>query len=238
LNGIPYGRVPSQILSATATEAQKAILHDFKEIVSNLRVDEQAGVILPSDRDEKGNPYYELELLRADSSGGYDIEKTIERNHMEILMSILADPIMMGHTSVGSNALSTTKMDMFWTGIDAMVQGIADVINRHAITKLMKLNGVPEKYWPTAVPGSVERVDLDQLGQYLVRLSGSGVNINDPELQRYLLRQGNMPVSAEMEAGKIQEPVAPPPVAGKMDDMGRSVTSATIQRNTNAGENA
>lgn len=237
LNGIPYGRVPSQILSASATVAQQAILTDFKEIVTNLRVDEQAGIILPSDRDENGNPYYELSLLRADSQGGYDIEATIERNHMEILMSILADPIMMGHTSVGSNALSVTKMDMFWTGIDAMMQGIADVINRHAISKLMKLNGVPEKYWPKLVPGSVERVDLDQLGQYIVRLSGSGVPISDPELQRYLLRQGNMPVSAEMEAGKMPQPVTPTAAAGKMEDAGRSAQAATKQRNENAGNN-
>jgi len=237
LNGIPVGRVPSQLLSANATAAQQAILSDMKEIVVNLRVDEQAGVILPSDRDEEGNRYYELELMRSDAGAGYDIEATIIRNHQEILMSILADVVMLGHTGMGSFNLAQVKMDNFWTGIDALVAGIAAIINKHAIPRLMKLNAVPEKYWPSLKPGSVQRIDLDALGQYLVRMAGSGISLEDAELQAYLLRQANMPVSTALEEGKIVRP-APNQAQGSMEDVGRSSREATRQRNTQGeGEN-
>ncbi|MBT9173452.1 MAG: hypothetical protein DDT21_01853 [Syntrophomonadaceae bacterium] len=232
LNGVPHGKVPSQLLSATATTAQKAILTNMQEILANLRIDEQAALITPSDRDEHGNPYYEVTLLRADASAGYDIEATIIRNHQEILMSLLADVIMLGHDSTGSNALSVTKMDMFWTGVNALVAGIADVINGHAIRKLMKLNKVPVRLWPTAVPGSVERVDLDQLGQYLVRMAGSGIVLDDPDLQKYLLRQANMPISAALEAGKVSQRTQPTQAESSMADAGRSSREATKQQNT------
>lgn len=228
LNGVPWARVPSQVLSSTATVAQQNILTEMKKIVVNLRIDEQAGLVTPSDRDENGNLYYDLELLRADTSAGYDIEATIIRNERRILMTMLAGAIMLGHDGVGSNALGATNMDMFWTGVDASVGSIAEVINRHAIPKLMRLNSVKPELWPTVVPGSVERVDLDKLGQYVVRLAGSGFDLTDPELQKYVLRQANMPVSNNLEKGIVVRP----PVAGAAADAGGSAIAATKQRNT------
>lgn len=229
LNGIPLARVPAQLLSASATAAQQLILEDMKEIVANLRIDEQAGVILPSERDENGNLLYELDLIRADVGAGYDIEATIVRNEQRMLMAIMADFILMGHDSVGSFASTQSHVDMFWIGVDAWLDSITDIINRHAISRLMKLNGVDYHLWPYLVHGSVEKIDLDALGQYIVRMASSGIDVaGNEDVRTFLYQQANMPVN--------QVPgIAKPPVAGQ-----QPAVDATRERNngTMTGKNA
>ena len=232
LNGIPIGRVPAQVMSSTATAAQTAIFTDMKNIVVNLRIDEQAGVVLPSDRDEHGEYRYDISLIRADASGGYDIEASIGRYQLGILMSMMADFIMVGHGSTGSFALSTTKTDMFWTAVDAWLDGIAETVNRYAISRLMQLNGVKQDLWPILVHGSVERIDLDVLGQYIVRMASSGIDFsNNPEAQAYLMQQANMPFdmsNASNSASGFQPPVLP---KGDKEPAKEQAKAATIERN-------
>ena len=227
LNGIPIGRVPAQVMSSTATAAQQAIFSDMKDIVVNLRIDEQAGVVLPSDRDEHGEYRYDISLIRADASGGYDIEASIARYQLGILMSMMADFILIGHGSVGSFALANTKTDMFWTAVDAWLDSMAEVINRYAISKLMKLNGVKQPLWPTLVHGSVERIDLDVLGQYVVRLASSGVDFsNNDEVQAYLMQQANMPFSMTNSSTSGLQPSV---IKKKREP--EQATAATVERN-------
>jgi hypothetical protein len=220
LNGVPVGRVPAQIMSTAATAGQQTMYNDMKDVVVNLRVDEQAGLILPSDRDEHGEYRYDIDLLRADAGAGYDIEASIVRYEQRILMSIMADFIMIGHDSTGSFSLSTTKTDMFWTGVNAWLDSIAEVINRHALSRLMRANGVKQELWPTLVHGSVERVDLDTLGQYVVRAASSGIDFSmNPEAQAFLMQQANIPYDA---TAQDKPPIERAPSPAQ---------SATVERN-------
>jgi len=223
LNGLPVFHVPSQILSASATAAQQAILTEIKDIVVNLHVDEQMGMILPSDRDEHGHLRYWIEMLRADVGPGFDIEETIIRNEQRILGTMLAQFILTGHEGTSSSrALSTNEIDMFWMSVDGHLDSIGEVVNRYAIPRLMRLNGFAREHWPRRVHDSVERIDLDKLGQYIVRLASSGVDFStNLDIQQHLAQQANLPI----DELKIV------PVVKKPSTNGTQPVDATKQRN-------
>ena len=56
LNGLPIVRIPSEFMSADASDAQKALFNQMKTIARDVKRNEQGYIILPSDRyaDEDG----------------------------------------------------------------------------------------------------------------------------------------------------------------------------------------
>jgi hypothetical protein len=60
LAGLPIAYIPAECMLPDATSAQKATKAAVEEIVTNIRRDEQEGVVFPQQYDERGNPRYKL----------------------------------------------------------------------------------------------------------------------------------------------------------------------------------
>lgn len=194
LAGIPVGWVPAEWLGENATAEQSANLSTVKELVRNIRRDEQEGVVMPLAYDEQGNKRIDLELLNSGGSRQFETSETIQRYDRAIASSMLADFILIGHESVGSFALIADKSTMFSIALGAFMDAVAAIFNRHAVPRLWRLNGLPIETMPKLVHGQVERVDLKELGAYVSALAGAGAQLfPDERLEMHLRAAGGLP---------------------------------------------
>lgn len=193
LAGLPVAYVPPELLSSAATAEQVALLDAIKSIVTNIRRDEQEGIVWPLAYDENSNLLFDLKLLSTGGARQFDTDRIVARYDQRIAMSTLADFILLGHENVGSFSLSQDKSDLFITAIEAWLDTIADTINRHAIPQLMALNGWGDRPQPTVEHGEITKISLKDLGDYISQLSGARILLPDDELEAHLRRQADLP---------------------------------------------
>jgi hypothetical protein len=224
LAGIPVAWLPARLLNPNASAPDVATREYFKTIVRNIRRDEQEGLVFPLEYNEKGNKLFDFTLLSTGGTRQFDTTKIIDRLDHRIAMTALADVILVGQGKVGSYALASTKDEMFDAGCDAMLDGIEETLNRFLVPRLMRLNGFNVAKPPQLRHGAVRKVPLELLGKYLTALSAAGAPIlpsNDGELERYLLREGNLPDAGLMtpeEQAAYRQTVEPPVMAINDDD--------------------
>lgn len=223
LAGIPVVKVPPRILKGNASDEEKATLNRIKEMVQNVRNDEQAGIIIPAVFDENSNPLFEFDLLSARGRRNFDTTGIIERYNRTVAMSMLADFIVIGHESVGSFALASSKTQLFSTAIGSYMDVIADEINKRAIPQLLRFNGMMDAERPTLVHSDIETIDLEALAQYVTALAGAGLDLTGEDLQRALRQQANLPIDSigegnDMSPQEREEQRAPTVTAVPQDD--------------------
>ncbi|BBK44034.1 hypothetical protein STVA_40540 [Allostella vacuolata] len=195
LGGLPVARIPARFMAAGASAEERALFADFQRIVRDTQVDERAGLVLPSDRDEHGHPYFEFGLLGAPSGQSVPIREAIVDRSREIAMTALADFILLGRDGNGSYALARDKGDRFETALTAWLAAIAAVLNRHLVPRLWRINALPPATMPRLVPGRVGRVDAATLAGLVERLAAAGVPLfPDDSLARFLRTAAGLPL--------------------------------------------
>ncbi len=200
LAGIPVAWIPARLMRAGATADERAMYATFKTLVTQVRQNEQAGLIMPLEYDQAGNKVFDFTLLSSGSRRQFDTNAIVARYDQRIAMSVLADFILIGHESVGSFALASSKTKMFSTALGAWLDGIQDVLNRQAVPRLFALN--PQfrlQALPTFQHGDVETPDLAELGAYISALAGAGVPLVGTELEAHLRRVADLPVEESEE---------------------------------------
>lgn len=196
--GLPVGYVPGRYFAADADPAEKALLNEWKRLVTTIRRDQREGVLLPSDRDASGNLLFDLKLLSTAGSRTFDTTKVIDRYDRAIATSVLADFIFLGQQAVGSFALSSDKTALFATAIGAFVKAICDVFNRHLLPRLWRLNGLPPEYMPSIHCADLEQPNLAELAQFIQTLTGAGAQMfPDRELENHLRKLAGLPLAPE-----------------------------------------
>lgn len=138
LAGLPVIYLPEAADTAgnTGVADQPAGTTDYgraHQIVRNIRNDEQAGVVLT-----KG---WDLKLLSTGGSRQFDTDKIVTRYESRILMSCLAQFLMLGQQNVGSLALSRDQTDFFAMSVNATANIIAETFTKYAAARLLRLNG-------------------------------------------------------------------------------------------------
>lgn len=131
LAGLPVITLPDKANTDTSdpnSDASRAA-----KIVRNIRQDEQAGVVIPNG--------WNLELLSTGGSRQFDTDKIVNRYNSQILMTALAQFLMLGQEGVGSLALSKDQTDLFTMSVNAVADTLAETINHQALPRLMRLNG-------------------------------------------------------------------------------------------------
>ena len=208
LAGLPVVKVPGELFESPAMSAQ---LQVYKDLVTNLRADEQSGVVIPSDYDPaSGKPMYELSLLSTGGARQTQTDPVIARYDQRIASSMLADFILLGQEKVGSYALSHDKTTMFNQALGTFLDQIAAVVNRFAIPRLLRLNGLDvSKGTPELKHGDVTSPDLAALGTFLQALANAGMNVAGMADGKWLLEQAGVP-TLQTFSGPDQPDTAPP----------------------------
>jgi len=194
LCGVPVFRVPANVLKAgqgdlgTGPDAlvYKKIYDTFKKMLTSFKRDEQDGVILSSEADDKGNFYYDFKLLASAGTRQFDTDKIVMRWGKLIALSVLADVLMMGLENIGSMAMAKEKGSWLLMMITGILDGIKDILNRHAIPRLLELNGMSLENPPTIEHGGCKNVDPRMFGDVMSKLQVAGFIEPDPKLNAYI----------------------------------------------------
>lgn len=218
LAGLPVAYIPGEYFDPSADAEQKRTLVAWKRLITQVRRDQQEGILLPSDRDQHGQLRFDIKLLSTGGSRTFDTTKIIDRYNRAIATSVLADFIFLGQQSVGSFALSSDKTALFATAVGAFTNKIADTFNRHLLPRLWKLNGMEFEYMPKLVPGDLEKPNLAELGVYIQQLTGAGAQLfPDRELENHLRDIAGLPPAPEEAAdddGDTSVVAADPTITG------------------------
>lgn len=192
-----------------------------KTVTTNVRVDEQMGLVIPYAKMGAGAAEGRgvlFELVSSNNTRSHDISAVIERYDKRKALIVLAQFIMLGMEQVGSYALSRTQGDLFMLAASAWLKSISDIINRYAIPRLMALNsfpgitGMPELVFnPMGVPNLIEVAD------YVNKLVDKEVLTPDVELEKTLRKLAELPeISEQVEAKwerkmeQMENPTPPP----------------------------
>ncbi len=208
LQGVPMLRVPAQLMSADASPDQKAIFENLKNIVRNLQVNQQSGVILPSAVDEvTRTPLFDLSLLSTEGGKkNYDVSEIKQYYQNQIFTSMFADILILGSTGVGSFALGTLKTTLTGAAVETMLDNIVDAFNRDLVRQLYDLNG-----WNAARACRLDyeglhSADLETISKFVQRVSSTGNWLQDQEAYNFIRKTvGLDPITDE---SKIEELVS------------------------------
>lgn len=209
LAGLPVARLAPEYFAQNATADQVAIREYLTDLVANIKRNEVEGIVFPAQYDDRGNKMIDLELLSSGGSRQFDTDKIIGRYNQQIAMSMLADFLMLGHENVGTQSLGVSKVELWTLAVEAVAKSIAEVVNKHAIPRLLKLNGMNVEDLPRLVFGSVERVDLGELATYIKTLSDAGAIMPDFPLEDFLRTAGNLPPRDEEQEVGANPPTKP-----------------------------
>lgn len=206
LAGLPIAWVPADMLEPDAPVERKAILAQVKKIITNIKRDEQEGIVWPLVYDENGNKEFDITLLSTGSRRNFDTTGIIGRWDQRILMTVLADFLLLGHTKVGTMSLASSRTELFAASLGAWMDAICDVFNRYAIPRLFKLNGLPVDRLPKLTHGDIESQDLGELGAFIESMTKSGALLfPNPELENHLLKQAGLPTVQEEQPDGLPE---------------------------------
>lgn len=193
LCGIPVGGAPNDYLKTDAKPAHQAAVAGMKRALMNIRNNENAALIWPTEYDDKGNEKFPLKLMTSGGRRQFDVSAIIQRKRAEMAGCLLADWLSIGHEQNGSRAVAMPKMDLFTTCLGTWTQGVADIFDAHLTPRLMRANGVAAKLRPRLRPGKVDQVDMEQFAQAWSALVNSGAITNTASTERWAREQVGAP---------------------------------------------
>ena len=205
LCGIPVLHASAEAL------AQMGGQNAAQQLVRNIRVDDQMGVVLPLAYDDKGNSLVTLELLKTAGGKQTDPSATIARYNADMLNTVLAGFVQFGQGPTGSRALHMSATQIFSLAIGAFMDSVAAIINRIAVPRLMALNKMDPKFAPQMKAGEIGVRDLEELADFVQKLSAGGLTFFDRPTANYLRKAARLPEEPEGEEGGPAQPPAGPP---------------------------
>lgn len=216
LAGLPTAGMPPEYLAENAPADKQALRNAVLKMLRGIRRDENEGVLYPLAYDDKGNKLFELSLLSSGGRRQFDTSAIISRWDQRIAMTVIADFLLLGSQRVGSYALSHDKTDMFEIAMGAWLDTICDTFNRNSVPRLGKLNAVPEALLPKMTHGSVEKISLKDLGEYISKLSGAQIVFDEEEAA--FLKRKIVPPSKNAKAAKSKPAAKKQPAEKQSDD--------------------
>jgi hypothetical protein len=181
-----------------------ALLAAMQRIVRSVRRDEQEGLVMPW--------WAKFTLISTGSRRQNHTNEIIGRYDQRIAMSMMADFIMLGHEAVGSKALAATKISLFTSALSSFMDTASAVVDRRAIPTLLKFNGISLDLAPSLEHGDVESINIQELGEFISKLSGTGFNpLASFEAQKAVLEAARIPTTG------IVDP-SDPDVSGELGD--------------------
>lgn len=236
--GIPKAVIPMQFFDPNAPPEDKAVLATYQRLVSQIRTDQQQGIVLPSDvfTNEQGQPTgarkFDISLMTSGGTRAIDIGGVIDRKAREMATSVLMDFLFLGQGSSGSWALSSDKTDLAAQATGTFIKRIKDAINTHVVGRLWKLNAFDPKLQPKIEHGDLEKPELDKLSALITTFTGAGAQLFvTQDDQNWARKMAGMPPAPEEGLGDMGAPGAE-----EADDDSAKRIKKAIEAFDNAGD--
>lgn len=177
LQGLPVLSIPAQYMAADASDDQKVVYEQFKNIIRNIQMNSQSGVVLPSEvNPDTKTPLFKLELLSTEGGKkAFDTTKIKEYYRNLIFIGLSADILLMGTTTTGSFALSESKGSLTVATVEQYLRRIVQVLNEDLIRQIYEMNG-----WNPARRARIDYeefdvIDLESLSKFYQRVASVGL---------------------------------------------------------------
>jgi len=184
LVGLPKMTMPEGTKLDDDNDETTTAIDWAKKIITNIRNDEQAGILLPYG--------WEFDLIGSPGEKMFDTSSIIKRYSVEISVTILAQFIMLGMERTGSYALSKNITDMFYLCIEGWADIIASSINTQAVSTLFALNGKADREIPQIVHTAIRRELLRDVADYVSKLTKEDAMTVTDDLREYLLKYARL----------------------------------------------
>ena len=183
LQGMPILSIPASFMTPDATASQKAIYEEYKKIMRNIQMNQQSGLILPSEVDpDTKTPLFKLDLLGTEGKKNFNTEAIKDYHKNNILTALFADIMIMGQSSTGSYALGSLKSNLMGVAIEATLREIQDVINQDLVVQTFQLNGWSIDKLPKVVYDDFQEENLEEFSKFVQRIASVGLIEKDREV--------------------------------------------------------
>lgn len=193
LNGFPVVWIPYENMLSTATPEQKASFDSYKNVVRNIRRDEQEGLVMPMAYDDQGRKLFDVTLLSTAGRRMFDTLAIRSAYERAIAATMLQDLVFMGAPNTilyrGNKA-----PQLFALTVLGWLDSIASVLNAHAVPRLFRLNGWSVENPPTICHGDIDDADLAAVGDFMLKAFQSGMPLfPDAALENDIRRKAGFP---------------------------------------------
>lgn len=207
LAGLPMVTVPSEYLRAGKATDQGKMVEAMRKMVRAIRRNEQEGLVFPAAYDsETKQPLFKFELLGSGGARQFSTNELITRYEQRILMTMLADFIMVGTTATGTYNMHVDKTRIFRAALNQVVQSFCDDLNRHVVPKLFLANGWRPAELPKIKPSDVDAPNLSELAQFLGSTAGLGFTWGpDADMEKFLRNAAGLPELGDDDYSKRRQ---------------------------------
>lgn len=199
--GFPEVKLPPGATSrADVAEGEVSDEQRAEELVQAIYEDRMMGAYLPDG--------WELTLGGPEGNVDATMGETIIRKDAEMARAILAQFLLLGLKTVGTQALAQTLLESFTLSLEAYLGVMRDEFNRYAIPYLFRYNQFTGlTALPTLQHTSPRSLDLTALSRFIGVLAGRGMLTADETTEGFLrsLVPG-MPPAPEWEEEEEEEP--------------------------------
>lgn len=201
LSGLPVIYIPPEYMAEDATPEQKAIYRYYQNIVKNIQLNQQGGLVLPQAfHPESKQPMFAFKLMGAEGGKAYDTSAIIQRYDNKILTAMGCDILTMGQSSSGSYALGSIKSNMTAIAVESRLKEICNVINKQLIPITARKNGWDTSRLPQLSFDDLETFDLETWSKAMQRVASTGLVERDrPMLNKTREMLGVDPYPADEE---------------------------------------
>lgn len=212
-SGIVKLTLPFDYLDESAGGEEKEVYDRFVAIATSVADDRAGSIILPSEKYEDGTPKFDLTYMVADNRRPVDMGMIVERYDKRMAMSVLAQFLFLGQSSVGSFALSSDQTELFSVAVKAMLETICDTVNRGVIRRVYAVNGMDEASMPSLTFGDLESPNFEALGAFITAITGAGAALfPNTDLENELLElmglESRVPETSDTDAARLEREAA------------------------------
>lgn len=197
LNGIPVLKIPAVYMSENATPEQKRVAQIHKDGVTKLGRGDQTGILLPSDRDDNGSPYFDFKLESASASNITAISNVIKSRYEQIYQSLFADIMIMNN---GTSSAVKNKADLLNILVEARLDEVCDQINNDLIPDLFRRNGWDETKTPKIKIGKLADIDMSVYAKAMQQLKATNLVPITPDNLNFISSVFNLPFRFDADA--------------------------------------
>jgi hypothetical protein len=151
-------------------------------IVSNIRKDQQQGIVKPHG--------WDFQILRGENRSEIPTTHIIGRYNTEMAMGVLANFISLGAFATTNNANTQLHATNFISACESYASAIANTFNRQVITKICKYNGI--KNQPKIKLRIPNYGELSNIGKFISDLVKAGAVIPTETLEKAMLELLNI----------------------------------------------
>lgn len=218
LSGIPMLKLPAQMMAADASPEVKQTYEGYKNLIRNIQMNQQSGIILPQVFDpETRQPLFDFSLVSTDGKKNYDTTKIKDYYKNAIYTAFFADALILGQGSTGSFALSTSKMSLTMMAAEAMMRSIIDVLNNDLIRQTYELNGWDVSRTCKLDFENIDANDLETFSKAIQRITSVSAVEKDREF--FNLVRTNLGLDPKPEDAPIDESALPEMTSRASDGM-------------------